>query len=315
LSNAKHSKQWVTSLKAYVTPVFGHLPVSSIDTGLVLKVLEPHWATKSETMARVRGRIESVLSWAKVRGYRTGENPALWRGHLDHLLPAKTKMRKGKAKHHPALPYEQIGAFMADLRARPGIACRSLEFTILTAARSEEVLGARWCEIDWTAQAWTVPAERMKGRQEHRVPLSEPVLAILSAMQLVSGGTGYLFPGSRAGRPAGNLTLLEVVWRMNADREAAGFPMYADPHQGGREVVPHGFRSTFRDWCGEMTNHPRELAEKALAHLVGDETERAYQRGELLERRRRLMTAWAEYCSKPSVRTGEVVPLRKEVSS
>jgi integrase len=310
-SNLKHAKQWETSLKTYVTPVFGHLPVASIDTGLVLKVIEPMWATKSETMSRLRGRIESVLDWAKVRGYRAGENPALWRGHLDHLLPAKAKMRKGRKVHHPALPFPQMGAFMADLRSRSGIAARALEFTILTAARSEEVRGARWNEIDWATSTWLIPAERMKGRVEHRVPLSEPALAILRAMQVVSGSTGYVFPGRRPGRPAGNLSLLEQIWRMSADRQAAGLAIYVDPQQSNREVVPHGFRSTFRDWAAERTNFPRELAEKALAHTIGDEVERAYQRGELLEKRRQMMDAWAEYCGMSPASRGEVVPLRK----
>jgi integrase len=255
-----------------------------------------------------------VLSWAKVRGYRTGENPALWRGHLDHLLPAKAKMRKGKAKHHAALPYEQVGVFMADLRSRPGIAARALEFVILSASRTEEAIGMRWSEIDWATSTWTIPAERMKARQEHRVPLSEPAVAILNAMKLVSGGTGYVFPGRKAGRPVGPLALLEVLWRMNSDRQEAGLPIYADPHQGGREITAHGMRSTFRDWAAERTGHAREIAEKALAHTIGDETERAYQRGELLDKRRRLMDDWATFCGMPSVATADVVPIRREVS-
>jgi integrase len=313
-SNAKHGKQWASSLKTYITPVFGHLPVGAIDDGLVLKALEPIWTTKPETTARVRGRIESILDWAKVRGLRAGENPARWRGHLRHLLPAKTKMHKGKVKHHAALPYTRIGEFMADIRSRPGIPPRALEFAILTASRSDEVLGARWEEIDWATSTWSIPAERMKARQEHRIPLSEPALAILRAMQVVGGAAGYVFPG-RPGRQAGNMTLLWAIWRMNGDRKAAGRPMFTDPQQGNREVTPHGFRSTFCDWARERTGHAREICEKALAYTIGDETERAYQRGEWLDKRRRLMAEWATFCSMAPADYGEVVPLHKGISA
>jgi integrase len=313
-SSQKHCAQWASTLKTYVTPVFGHLPVGAIDDGLVLKALESIWTTKPETASRVRGRIESVLDWAKVRGFRTGENPARWRGHLSHLLPAKTKMRKGKVNHHAALPYTRVGEFMAELRSRPGIPPRALEFAILTASRSDEVLGARWEEIDWATSTWSIPAERMKGRAKHCVPLSDPALAILRAMQVVGGAAGYVFPG-RPGRQAGNMTLLWAIWRMNEDRKAAGLPMFTDPHQGNREVTPHGFRSTFRDWAGERTGHAREICEKALAHTLGDETERAYQRGELLDKRRRLMADWATFCSMAPADYGDVVPLHKGISA
>jgi integrase len=311
--NIKHAKQWTATLTAYVTPVFGNLPVAAIDTGLVLKVLEPIWATKPETASRVRGRIEAILDWAKVRGYRTGENPARWRGHLDKLLPAKARVHK--VEHHPALPYGQIGAFMADLRKRAGIAARALEFTILTAARTDEVLSMRGDEIDMAAKVWVAPAERMKGKREHRVPLCDRALAILRAM-LPAGQENiarkYVFRGAKPGRPLSNMAMLELLRRMNAAREVAGLPRYTDPKQGNRDVVPHGFRSSFRDWAAERTNFPREVAEAALAHIEGDETERAYQRGDLFDKRRRLMTAWSEFCSKPAG-NGEVVSLRKEV--
>jgi integrase len=313
-SSQKHGKQWASTLKAYITPVLGHLTVGAIDDGLVLKALEPIWTTKPETASRVRGRIESILDWAKVRGYRTGENPARWRGHLSHLLPAKAKLHKGRVKHHAALPYTRVGEFMADLRSRPGIAARALEFAILTASRSDEVLGAQWSEIDWATSTWSIPAERMKGRAKHCVPLSDPALAILRAMQVVGGAAGYVFPG-RPGRQAGNMTLLWAIWRMNEGRKAAGLPMFTDPHQGGREITPHGFRSTFRDWAGERTGHAREICEKALAHTIGDETERSYQRGELLDKRRRLMGDWATFCGMAPADYGEVVPLHKGISA
>jgi integrase len=310
-SNLKHAKQWETSLTTYASAVLGHLPVAAIDTGLVLQVLEPIWSTKPETASRIRGRIEAVLAWAKARGLCDGENPATWRNHLDKLLPTIAKLRKGKVKHHAALPYQQMGAFMADLRSRPGIAARALEFTILTGTRTEESLRARWDEIDWTARTWAIPAERMKNRQPHTVPLSEPALAVLRSMQHVGGATAYVFPGRKPGKPVGILTLLEQVWGLNVNRQAAGLPIYTDPQQGNREVTPHGFRSSLRDWAAERTNFPREIAEKALAHTVGDETERAYQRGELLEKRGKLMEAWARYCASAPVEQGNVVPLAK----
>ena len=310
--NVKHSKQWTTSLATYVTPVFGHLPVAAVDTGLVLKVLEPIWATKSETASRLRGRIEAILDWAKVRGYRAGENPARWRGHLDKLLPAKAKVHK--VEHWPALPHGQIGAFMADLRSRTGTAAKALEFAILTAARTDEALGATWDEIDMRAKLWAVPAERMKGGREHRVPLCDRALEILCGMMPDGQGSiarKYVFPGTKPGRPLSNTAMLELLRRMNAERTVAGLPRYTDPKQGGRDVVPHGFRSTFRQWVAERTNFPGEVAEAVLAHIRGDRTERAYDRSDLFPKRRRLMAAWAEFCGKPGG-NGEVVALRKE---
>jgi integrase len=309
--NVKHAKQWTATLTTYVTPVFGHLSVGAIDTGLVLKALEPMWAVKSETASRVRGRIEAILDWAKARGYRTGENPARWRGHLDKLLPAKSKVRK--VEHHPALPYEQIGTFMSALREREGTAAKALQFTILTVARSDETISMRGDEIDMAAKLWTVPPERMKGKREHRVPLSEPALAIIREMIPAgpeSVDRNYVFNGAKPGRPLSNMVMVKLIRRMNAEREVVGLPKWTDPKQGGREVVPHGFRSSFRDWAAERTNFAREVAEAALAHIDGDETERAYQRGDLFEKRRRLMAAWANYCLQPRT-SGKVTPLRK----
>jgi integrase len=312
--NDKHAKQWTATLATYVTPVFGHLPVGAIDTGLALKALEPIWATKSETASRVRGRIETVLDWAKVRGYRTGENPARWRGHLDKLLPAKSKVQK--VEHHPALPHGQLGAFMSNLREREGTAAKALQFTVLTVARTDETISMRGDEIDMAAKLWTVPPERMKSKREHRVPLSEPALAIIREMIAASPGSiapKYVFRGAKPGRPLSNMAMLELIRRMNAEREVIGLPKWTDPKQRGREVVPHGFRSSFRDWAAERTNFSREVVEAALAHVDGDETERAYKRSDLFEKRSRLMTAWADYCLKPTA-AGTVSQLRRPIS-
>jgi integrase len=285
--NAKHAAQWTSTLDAYVTPVFGQLPVGAIDTGLVTKALEPIWSAKTETASRVRGRIEAILDWAKVRGYRGGENPARWRGHLDSLLPARSKVRR--VEHHAALPFTEIGAFMAQLREQSSTAARALEFTILTAARTGEVLGARWDEIDVDAAVWTVPSDRMKGAREHRVPLSAAALAVIENMQ-TRRENDYVFPGDRRDRLSGRA--MDMLLR-----------------RMGREVTVHGFRSSFRDWAAEHTNFAREVAEAALAHVVGDKVEAAYRRGDLFDKGRRLMTAWADFCNEAPA-SGTVVPLR-----
>ena len=274
--NAKHRAQWTTSLATYVGPVFGAMPIQRVDVALVMKVLEPIWSTKPETASRVRGRIERVLDWAKVRGFRQGENPARWRGHLDALLPARSKVRK--VEHHAALPYDHIATFMAKLRNAGGMAARALEFTILTAARTGEVLGARRDEIDFQAKVWVVPPGRMKSGREHRVPLSRAAISVLKDMQ-ARHQDDLLFPGDRRGKPLSNMAMLMVLRRMGRD-----------------DLTAHGFRSTFRDWAAECTNFPREVAEAALAHVVGDKVEAAYRRGDLFEKRRRLMDAWAAHC-------------------
>jgi integrase len=289
--NAKHRAQWTNSLTTYVGPVFGPMPIQSVDVALVTKVLEPIWSTKPETASRVRGRIERVLDWAKVRGFRQGENPARWRGHLDALLPAHNKVRK--VKHHAALPYAQIGAFMAALRTREAVAARALEFTILTAARTGEVLGARWDEIDFQAKVWVVPPNRMKSGREHRVPLSLLAISVLEEMQ-ARHQEDLVFPGDRRGKPLSNMAMLMMLRRM--DRA---------------DLTAHGFRSTFRDWAAECTNFPAEVAEAALAHVVGDKVEAAYRRGDLFEKRRRLMEAWAVYCLNASDASRAVIPLTK----
>jgi integrase len=286
--SGKHGKQWARSLDMYVTPVFGKLPVQTIDVALVMKVLEPMWLTVPDTASRVRGRIESVLDWARVRGYRYGENPARWRGHLDHLLPTRARVRA--VKHHAALPYAEIAAFMAELRTRPAIAARALEFTILTAARSGEVFGARWDEIDLAAKVWTVPANRMKGGREHRVPLAPPALRVIDHQAHVREND-FVFPGARR-HGLSPMAIVKLLRRM------------------GRDFTVHGFRSTFRDWAAERTSYPREVAEAALAHMVANKVEAAYQRGDLFEKRRKLMDAWAKYCASTAVEQGQVVPLR-----
>ena len=274
-----HAAQWPSTLGRYVYPVFGLVPVQAVDVGLVLKVLEPIWTAKPETASRVRGRIESVLDWATARGFRQGENPARWRGHLENLLPKKTKLRR--IEHHAALPYAELSKFMAELRRQEGIAAKAFEFAILTVARTGEVIGARWSEIDLERRLWVIPAERMKAGKEHRVPLSEASASILETMQKVREGD-YVFPGGKARRPLSNMAFLMLLRRI-----------------GRGDLTAHGFRSTFSDWCSERTNFPAEVREMALAHMVGDKVEAAYRRGDLFQKRRQVMDAWARYCSTP----------------
>jgi integrase len=274
--NRKHVAQWKATLRTYVSPVFGSLPVQAVDVALIMKVLEPIWTTKPETASRVRGRIESVLNWAKARGYRTGENPALWKGHLDNLLPARSKI--ANIKHHAALHYDQTSQFVDALRRQNGIASLALEFAILTAARTGEIIGARWAEIDLEAKVWTVPASHMKNGREHRVPLSVEALAVLTK---VSQGEPeeFVFAG-RKKRPMSNMAFLMLLRRMGHDK-----------------LTGHGFRSTFRDWAAERTNFQAEIAEAALGHVVGNKVEAAYRRGDFFEKRRRLMETWAQFAT------------------
>src|SRR6266446_7068944 len=274
--NAKHREQWRNTLSSYAGPVFGSLPVQSIDVELVMKALEPIWRTKPETASRLRGRIEAVLDWATVRSYRKGDNPARWRGHLDKLLPARSKVQR--VEHHPALPYDELADFVAMLRGQDGIAARALEFLILTATRTGEVIGARWDEIDLGEKIWVVPAARMKAGREHRVPLSGAAVAILEEMKKIRE-SDFVFPGGKKGKPLSNMAMLAVLKRMDRD-----------------DLTNHGFRSSFRDWAAERTNFPREVAEMALAHAVGDKVEAAYRRGDLFQKRRQLMEAWGKFC-------------------
>jgi integrase len=291
--NEKHKYHWSATLNTYAYPLIGGLPVQSMDTGLVLKVLEPIWTTKPETASRVRQRIENVLDFAKVRGYRDGENPARWRGHLDKLLPARSKVRR--VEHLAALPYAALPPFLANLRRREAAAARALEFLILTAARTGEVIGARWNEIDLVDKTWTVPAARMKAHREHRVPLSPRALAILQEMQparLTDDRNAYVFLGPRPGKPLSNMAFLMLLRRMGLD-----------------DLTVHGFRATFKTWASERTSFQNEIVEAALAHVIGDKVEQAYRRGDMFEKRRRLMYAWADYCGKPAA-TDQVVFLR-----
>lgn len=286
--NVKHAQQWRNSLAAYASPILGALLVRDIELSHVLKVLSPIWTTKTETACRVRGRIEAVLDWATVRGFRQGENPARWRGHLDKVLAKPGKV--APVESFAALPWREMGAFMAELRRHAGAGARALEFAILTASRSGEVRGATWGEIDLESARWTIPGTRMKAGREHRVPLSDAALALLRALPRIAG-TDYVFPSAK-GSALSDMTLTAVLRRM-----------------GRSDITAHGFRSSFRDWAAESTAYPHEMAEMALAHTIGDKTEAAYRRGDLFEKRRRMMDDWAAHCD--CARTpGEVVPIR-----
>jgi integrase len=286
--NEKHRAQWGSTLKTYVYPIIGALPVAAIDTGLVLKVIEPIWAEKPDTAGRVRGRIEAVLSWATVREYRAGDNPARWRGHLDNVLPKRSKVRA--VKHHEALPYVEIPAFMAMLRDQNFISARALEFVILTATRTSETIGAEWSEFDLASKIWTIPGVRMKSGKDHRVPLSDRALAILDALPREGK---FVFAGRKKDKPLSNMAMLELVRGVNG---------------GGLTV--HGFRSTFRDWAADRTSYANHVVERALAHTVKDAVEKAYRRGDLFEKRARLMAEWAGFCESPMSPAENVVSLR-----
>ena len=287
--NQKHREQWRASLKAYAYPIIGELAASEVAASHLVEILRPIWSEKPETARRLRGRIEAVLDYAADPDDMHYRNPAAMTAQLLKKLPRPSASKN--VQNHPSLSYEEIGPFMAALREREGIAARALEFVIATAARTGEVLGARWNEMDIAGAVWTVPAERMKGAREHRVPLSAIALKALKAMQAVKQGE-VVFPSLPHDRPLSNMALLTVLRRMNR-----------------ADLTVHGFRSTFRTWAAEQTTFPREVAEAALAHVLKDKTEKAYQRGDLFEKRRRLMIAWAEYIARPAGR-GEVVPMR-----
>ncbi len=278
--NAKHAAQWTATLTTHAFPKLGALPVQGIDASLVHDVLAPIWSTKTETATRVRQRIEAILDYSSVRGWRTGDNPARWRGHLDKMLPAPAKV--AKVQHHAALPYGEIASFMGDLRQRDAMAARALEFATLTAARTGEVLGAKWSEISLDDATWTVPAARMKAKRDHRVALSEPALAVLRPLYDLRVND-YIFIGGKHSKPLSNMALLQLLHRMERG-----------------DLTAHGFRSTFRDWAAEQTDFPSEAVEMSLAHAVGDKTEAAYRRGDLLEKRRQLMADWAKACASPA---------------
>lgn len=290
--NEKHRQQWKNTLATYAYPVIGDLPVAEIDTPHVLKVIEPIWQAKPETADRVRGRIEVILDGAKARGYRTGENPARWRGHLSQILPARTALSRG---HYRAMPYEAIPAFMAILRANGSVSAKALEFTILTAARTGEAIGAQWSEIDLERGLWAIPAERMKAGRDHTAPLSPRAVEILRSLQ--GADAKWVFIGQQGGRLS-QMAMAMLLRRLEAS-DAKGQP-----------VTVHGFRSAFRDWAAECTAYAHEVAEMALAHTIESKVERAYRRGNLLEKRRRLMADWSRYCERPASTGTNVTRLR-----
>lgn len=298
--NAKHARQWVSTLKTYVRPVIGSKRVDVIATEDILKILSPIWTAKTETAKRVQGRIENILDYASAHRYRDQFNPARWRGHLDKLLPKPTRVKK--VNHHPAMPHAEVSRFMAELTLNGSTPALALKFLILTATRTSEALLARWTEIDQEAAIWTVPAERMKARREHRVPLSVAAMDMLTALPRIEGNP-YLFPGARQGRPLSNMALLQLM-------RGLGYGV------GGTrsDYVPHGFRSSFRDWSGEVSSFPRDVAEMALAHVIENKVEAAYRRGDLFDKRRQMMQAWADYLENLEG-SAKVVPLRQGESA
>lgn len=288
--NGKHAAQWRSSLETYAFPAIGAMRVEQVETAHVVGLLEPIWTTRTETATRVRNRIELILDWCAARGYRKGDNPARWRGHLDKLLPRRSKVQR--IEHHPALPYHEIGAFMARLRELEGFGARALEFAILTAARSGEVRGATWGEISLERQEWTIPADRMKAGREHVVPLSKAAVRLLKSLPRMAG-CDLVFPG-KGDRPLSDMAMTATLRRM-----------------GRSDITGHGFRSTFRDWAGETTAYPREVIEHALAHKLKDKAEAAYARGTLLQKRKRLMEDWGRYCGRVQG-AAKVVAIRGE---
>lgn len=292
--NAKHADQWTNTVATYVTPTLGRLSVADIDTDLVVSVLEPIWTTKNETACRLRGRIEKILDWAKTSKFRTGDNPAQWKGNLETLLAKPSKVQK--VKHHTALPFPETGSFIKELRKQQGMAAMALEFTILTACRTGETIGATWDEIDLDEKVWTIPAERMKAEKEHRIPLSDRAIEILKATT-IDERTGYVFPAPKAGKPLSNMAMLALLSRMKRD-----------------DLTVHGFRSTFRDWAGETTSFPREVIEHALAHLLKDKAEASYARGTLFDKRRLLMDHWAAFCA-TTKQEGNVVEIKSKATA
>jgi len=289
--NPKHARQWETTLAHYASPVIGNMPVHEVELSHVVRILEPIWYTKTETAARLRGRIEHVLAWATTSGYRSGDNPARWKGHLDTILPKPSKVQN--IQHHRALPMDQVGEFMTKLRQREGMAARALEFLILTATRSGEVRGATWDEVDLSEKVWRIPGERMKAGREHRVPLAPEAVRLLERLPRYHGSP-YVFPATRGG-PLSDMAISQVMKRMEYD------------------ATPHGFRSTFRDWAAERTAYANEVIEQALAHTITNAVERAYRRGDLFNKRSCLMHEWATFCGQPMA--GDNVRHLTEVTS
>ena len=291
--NAKHGQQWSTTMSTYVYPTIGMLSLAALDTGLVLKVLEPIWMTKAETASRVRQRIETVWDWAKARGYITGENPARLKGHLDKLLPKTSKIKR--VKHHAALPYKDINSFITALRNKTGSSPFALEFLILTAGRTSEITGALWRELDLDTKVWTVPASRMKAGKAHRIPLCTRAIKILTSFNTSRNPDEFVFPGWKTGTGLSNAAMLVLMDKMKYG-----------------QYTPHGFRSTFRDWAAEETHgFPNETIEQALAHTIKNQVEAAYRRGDQLERRRALMEEWGSYIEKDPAHIAKVIPLKR----
>jgi integrase len=289
-ANAKHCQQWTNTLTTYVFPFIGDYPVKEIDTALVMQVLTPIWSKKNETAGRVRGRIENILSWAAVQKYRSTDNPAQWKGHLENLLPKSSKIRK--VEHHKALPYSEINTFITALHQYDCMSAYALEFLILTASRTNEVIGARWGEIDFSSNIWTIPAERMKAKKEHSIPLSDRALAIVKQMYAVRT-SDYIFQGGRTGKGLSNAAMDKLLQTTM-----------------GYDCTVHGFRSTFRDWAGEQTNYANEVCEMALAHTIKNKAEAAYRRGDLLEKRLRLMNDWKTFCNTKRELSNNVHPAK-----
>ncbi|MFO7737768.1 MAG: integrase arm-type DNA-binding domain-containing protein [Desulfatiglandaceae bacterium] len=303
----KYAKAWISSVNRYAIPIIGDMAVDEIELPHILKVLEPIWQTKTETANRLRQRLEHVLNWSTVSGYRTGENPARWKGHLDAVLPEPSKVHQ--ETHLPALPRAEVGGFLRDLRMREGMAARALEFLVFTVARSEEIRLATWDEVDLKKRTWTVPKERAKMEREHVVPLSEDAERILCALPRLEGSP-YIFPAPRGGSLS-DMTLPKKIKDMHKAAVKNGGNGYIDPKQG-RVAVPHGFRSTFRDWGAEKTDFPPEVLEMALGHAIGNKVEAAYRRGDLFEKRRKLMEAWATFCNQVSTEsTSNVKSIRR----
>ncbi len=294
-SNPKHVDQWTNTLKTYASPTFGRLPVHAVETELIVRALNKIWTTKTETATRVRQRIESVLDWATVSGFRSGDNPARWGGHLEHKLTNPTKIKN--VENMPALPFGKIAGFLLDLKKQEGVAARALEFLILTAARTGEVRGAVWDEIDLEEKAWTIPAVRMKMKRDHRVPLGDRAITILEDMQKrKADNQPHVFPGGKAGKAMSENALLALLKRMTRS-----------------DITPHGFRSTFRDWASECTSYSHEVQEMALAHIIKNKAEAAYRRGDLFEKRRAMMDDWQRYCE--TTKSGKVSSINARVAA
>jgi integrase len=288
--NAKHAQQWTNTLKQYAYPIIGGMLVKEVETAHILRILEPIWTTKTETASRVRARLENVLDWATTHNYRTGDNPARWKAHLENLLAKPSKVKR--IEHHAALPYTQMFDFMHDLHQHDCVSAMALEFAILTATRTNEVIGAKWNEIDLQSKVWTIPLERMKAAREHRVPLSNKCVEILTRAANIRQ-SDYVFPGGRESKGLSNIAMVKLLQKTMS-----------------YDCTVHGFRSSFRDWAGERTHYPRDLCEMALAHTIKDKAEAAYRRGDMIEKRRQMMQDWEKFCSTPTT-VGNVIPIGK----